>query len=64
MSKHLNTLANIQEIYFDICDLQNGQSYQSIGYDNRRECFAEMLEKLARIESEFKELTGLQNAND
>jgi ATP-dependent DNA ligase len=64
MSKHLNTLANIQEIYFDVCDMLNGDSYQSMGYTNRREMLEEFQTKLERIESEFKILTGLEHAND
>jgi hypothetical protein len=64
MSKHLNTLANIQEIYFDVCDMLNGDSYQSMGYANRREMLEEFQTKLERIESEFKILTGLEHAND
>jgi hypothetical protein len=64
MSKHLNTLANIQEIYFDVCDMLNGDSYQSMGYTNRREMLEEFQTKLERIESEFKMLTGLEHAND
>lgn len=64
MSVHLNTLTHIQEIYFDVCDMLNGESYQSIGYDNRREMLQEFQMKLERIESEFKKLTGLQHVND
>ena len=64
MSKHLKTLANIQEIYFDVCDMLNGDSYQSMGYTNRREMLEEFQTKLERIESEFKMLTGLEHAND
>jgi hypothetical protein len=64
MSVHLNTLTNIQEMYFDVCDLLNGESYQSVGYASRKEMLEEFQEKLARVESEFKALTGLQHAND
>ena len=64
MSIHLNTLTNIQEMYFDVCDLLNGESYQSVGYASRKEMLEEFQEKLARVESEFKALTGLQHAND
>ena len=64
MSVHLNTLTNIQEMYFDVCDLLNGESYQSMGYTNRKEMLKEFQTKLERVESEFKALTGLQHAND
>jgi hypothetical protein len=64
MSVHLNTLTNIQEMYFDVCDLLNGESYQSVGYASRKEMLKEFQTKLERVESEFKALTGLQHAND
>ena len=64
MSVHLNTLTNIQEMYFDVCDLLNGESYQSMGYASRKEMLKEFQTKLERVESEFKALTGLQHAND
>jgi hypothetical protein len=51
-------------MYFDVCDLLNGESYQSVGYASRKEMLEEFQEKLARVESEFKALTGLQHAND
>ena len=64
MSVHLNTLTNIQEMYFDVCDLLNGESYQSVGYASRKEMLKDFQIKLERVESEFKALTGLQHAND
>jgi hypothetical protein len=60
MSVHLNTLTNIQEMYFDVCDLLRGESYQSMGYTNRKEMLEEFQEKLARVESEFKAITNLE----
>ena len=64
MSVHLNTLTNIQEMYFDVCDLLNGESYQSVGYASRREMLKDFQTKLERVESEFKALTGLEHVND
>jgi hypothetical protein len=60
MSIHLNTLTNIQEMYFDVCDLLAGESYQSMGYASRREMLEEFKSKLERIESEFTAITNLE----
>lgn len=64
MSVHLNTLTNIQEMYFDVCDLLAGESYQSVGYASRKEMLEDFQTKLERVESEFKALTGLEHIND
>jgi hypothetical protein len=59
MSIHHNTLTYIQEIYFDVCDQLNGESYKSLGYDTKREMLREFKWKLERIEAEFKAVTGV-----
>jgi hypothetical protein len=43
-------LTSVQEIYFDLCDLLNGNSYTSLGYDNRTDCFTTMRDKLILVE--------------
>lgn len=48
-----NTLTKIQSIYFDVCDLLNNQSYQSIGYENKKEMLLDFKEKLEDIEIQF-----------
>jgi hypothetical protein len=45
-----NTLTLVQEVYFDICDLLEGNSYQSIGYENKKDFLLCQREKLLRIE--------------
>lgn len=50
---HVNTkqaLENTQTLFFDICDLLEGNTYQSLGYDNRKEFLAITREKLSIIE--------------
>jgi hypothetical protein len=59
MSQHHNTLAHIQEIYFDVCSQLNGESHRDMGYDSKREMLKEFKWKLERIEEEFKTLTGV-----
>lgn len=59
MSIHTNTLAHIQEIYFDVCDKLNGESFKSIGYDNEMDMLKEFKLKLERIEIEFRILANL-----
>ena len=44
------TLTKIQEVYFDLCDILEGQSYQSIGYENRKDFLLVQRDKLLRIE--------------
>ncbi len=45
-----NTLTLVQEVYFDLCDLLEGNSYQSIGYDNKKDFLLYQREKLLQIE--------------
>jgi hypothetical protein len=45
-----NTLTLVQEVYFDICDLLDGNSYKSIGYENRKDFLLCQREKLLRVE--------------
>jgi len=54
-----NTLAHIQDIYFDVCDQLKGESFKAMGYDNKRDMFKEFKWKLERIETEFKALAGI-----
>ena len=56
-----NTLAHIQEIYFDVCDRLKGESFKSMGYDNKRDMFKEFKWKLERVEIEFKALAGIKD---
>ena len=58
MSIESNTLTHIQEIYFDVCDQLNGESYKEMGYENKREMLEEFKWKLERIEQHFKQLSG------
>ena len=44
-------IALTQEIYFDVCDLIYGQSYKSIGYDNREDFLLCVRDKLAELET-------------
>jgi len=50
----MNTLTLIQELYFDVCDLSYGQSYQSLGYKNKIEFLAEFKRKLEIIEQDYQ----------
>jgi hypothetical protein len=43
-------LENTQTLFFDICDLLEGNTYQSLGYDDRKEFLAIAKEKLSTIE--------------
>jgi hypothetical protein len=43
-------LENTQTLFFDICDLLEGNSYQSLGYDDRKEFLAIAKDKLSEIE--------------
>jgi archaellum component FlaC len=56
MSTEQNTLTHIQEIYFDVCDQLDYQSYEEMGYKNKREMLQEFKWKLERIEADFKQL--------
>jgi hypothetical protein len=62
MSIHTNTLTDIQEIYFVVCDKLNGESYKHKGaYKNKREMLEEFKWKLERIEIEFKTLANIKD---
>ena len=61
MSMHKNTLANIQEIYFDVCDKLKGEDFKSLGYDNEMDMFKEFKWKLERIEIEFQTLANVKD---
>jgi hypothetical protein len=45
-----NTLTLVQEVYFDICDLLQGNSYKSIGYEDKKDFLLCQQDKLLRIE--------------
>ena len=45
-----NILTLVQEVYFDVCDILDGNSYKDISYDDEREFLQVQKEKLARIE--------------
>jgi len=60
MKIHTNTLTHIQEIYFDVCDQLNGESFESLGYDSERDMLKEFKWKLKRIEIEFKTLVNIK----
>jgi hypothetical protein len=45
-----NTLTLVQEVYFDLCDLMNGNSYTELGYDNRKDFLLAQIDKLQAIE--------------
>jgi len=49
-----NTLEALQQVYFDICDLRNGSSYQSLGYTTRREWLSYQQDKLLEVEARLK----------
>lgn len=58
MGIQANTLTHLQEIYFDVCDLLNGESVKDIGYDTQREMLGEFKWKLERIEEELRQQFG------
>jgi|APCry1669189034_1035192.scaffolds.fasta_scaffold53232_2 hypothetical protein len=45
-----NTLTLVQEVYFDLCDVLNGNSYTELGYENRKHFLMEQINKLEAIE--------------
>ena len=51
-------LTSVQEIYFDVCDLLNGCTYTSLGYDNRTDCFTSMRDKLLLVEQYITDNIG------
>jgi hypothetical protein len=40
----------VQEMYFDVCDLVNGETYKSLGYDTKKDFLLDLKEKLERVE--------------
>ena len=51
MSIKLLTL--VQEVYFDLADVIEGNTYKQLGYDNRMHFLLAQRDKLARIEKFF-----------
>lgn len=47
------TLTLIQEVYFDVCDILEGNSYKDIGYENKEDFLLAQKEKLAEIENRY-----------
>jgi len=43
-------LENTQTLFFDVCDLLEGNTYQAIGYDDRKEFLFIAKQKLSEIE--------------
>jgi hypothetical protein len=43
----------IQQMYFDVCDLIYWNSYQDIGYDNRKDFLLVMRDRLAELETQL-----------
>lgn len=56
-------LTSVQEIYFDVCDLLNGFSYTSLGYDNRTDCLTSMRDKLLLVEQYINDNLGEEDDN-
>jgi hypothetical protein len=52
----MNPITLIQEVYFDLTDLINGESYKSLGYDNRQDFLIESRAKLHRVETLLVEM--------
>lgn len=49
MTTNVKTL--IQEVYFDLCDVIDGNSYKSLGYDDKKDFLLAQRDKLAQIEN-------------
>jgi hypothetical protein len=47
----INTQTLIQEVYFDLCDVINGSSYKTLGYDNKIDFLLAQRDKLSAIEN-------------
>lgn len=43
-------LEAIQIMFFDVCDLLNGDSYNALGYDNKKDFLNAMRNKLEEVE--------------
>ena len=46
-----NARTLLQEVYFDLCDVIYGNTYQELGYDNRRDFLLAQRDKLAQLEN-------------
>ena len=44
------SLELIQQVYFDLCDVINGNTYKSLGYDNKIDFLLAQRDKMAEIE--------------
>jgi hypothetical protein len=53
MTTDLKTL--VQEVYFDLCDVIDGNSYKSLGYDNRIDFMLVQRDKMEAIEKIIEE---------
>lgn len=57
-----NTITElVQEVYFDLVDLLNQNSYKDLGYDNKKDFFMTQLFKLEQIEYKVARLEGIEN---
>ncbi len=54
------TLVLIQQVYFDICDLVNGDSYQNLGYASRKQWLYDQQDRLLEVQARLKR-EGLGN---
>jgi hypothetical protein len=54
MTTKLKTL--VQEVYFDICDVVYGTSYEDLGYDSKLDFMLCQRDKLFRIEKLIEEI--------
>ena len=43
-------LVLIQQVYFDLCDVLNGDTFKDLGYNSKREFFEVNRDRLAEIE--------------
>lgn len=60
-----NTVTHLQEVYFDVCDIINGESIKDIGYNSNKEMMEEFRWKLEAIEADLRSIFSEQfNDND
>lgn len=45
-----NIITTIQQMYFDVTDLINGETYKAIGYDGKKDFLKELQSKLEDLE--------------
>jgi hypothetical protein len=43
----------MQEVYFDICDLLAGNTYQELGYDDKKDFLLAQRDKLVQLENQL-----------